>query len=178
MLGSRHVARRGAQLAPGRCPACGSREGLRSYDGLACLTLLSVPVLPLGWRHVWHECRRCGSARSLPARRWHELRLTTLSDALHACEAAPEDAAAARRALALVVDLHEARALAALSASIRAHLARDAGLLVELARAHGALGEDDAARACYRAALRLDLPPEARAPALAELAALQGLAAG
>lgn len=80
-IGTTYIGKSNHHVYEGTCEFCGQYGAISSYDTRMCFSVLFLPVVPLGQKHIFDQCSSCGRHRAMPLKKWHSARQEATEEA-------------------------------------------------------------------------------------------------
>ena len=150
-FGISHCGRRNVLRRRAVCPHCHSVATLTSCDARAYLSLLFLPLIPLGRKRVVDECETCGDKFTVPAEQWQLSKRERFEEARRQYEDKPRDPAAIEEIVATYEAFQDREAFLELAPRILRDVPGDTATLRLIGDGYLQFGRyDEAVRVLHR----------------------------
>ena len=93
----------------GECRHCHQETTLRSYDTTSYVTILYLPILPLGKKRIGRECSICGKHYRISLSKWLKQRDEDYTKMTETYERNPADVEAAKELIATIITYEDVK---------------------------------------------------------------------
>src|SRR5690242_12378373 len=125
----------------GTCEFCGRLTDLRSYDTTKFLVILMVPLVPLGEKRVFDQCKACKKHRVTSLKNFRQLRDREVGEASSEYRRSLRDPAKAEVALAKAVSFQAEEEFLSLAKDVERSLPANAALQARLGAGYAFFGK-------------------------------------
>ncbi|MBN1908456.1 MAG: hypothetical protein JW818_01840 [Pirellulales bacterium] len=154
-IGTMYYGKKNLETRSGVCEFCHRETLLDSYETRLWGIFLFIPVIPLGRKKIFDDCRVCRRHRVISLGKWQEIERDTTSQAIQQADANPDDPQAAMQLHATLVGFRrfeEARQLADIMAD---KFPENVDVLIHLGGWYVNTGQDSRGDALFARALAL-----------------------
>lgn len=155
-IGTWHVGRKNPFTAAGRCSACGNIADHASYDTRNWITVVFVPIIPLGARRVINHCPSCDRFHVVPLKKWNASKAKAADELERVVAGATADLPAVIDAIESAASFQDRAMFDEMAPAIANRFASDGPVLRELASAYLYFGDLDSAQEYGERALDAD----------------------
>jgi hypothetical protein len=144
------------------CEFCQALGELESYDTTLYITVLFVPLVPLGHKRILNKCPRCGKHRALALRKWEEAKAKDIAGLLEKLQTNPDDRELILAGLDVAQGYQDQILFDKLAGGLAVHRLEDAAIQARLGYAYGYFARPEEAEAAFRASLKAEDNPQIR----------------
>ena len=77
-IGTMYYGKRNLRTHPGKCDSCHKAVQLADYETTLFFVVLYIPLIPLGRKQLLNACPACQRHAMIPARKWQELKRSSI----------------------------------------------------------------------------------------------------
>ena len=161
-IGAKYFGMKNLEGYQGTCESCGKNTRLRSYDTFKAISVLFIPIIPLGEKKIIDDCSICGRHKVVSVKKWEKIKTESVNLAYDNWIQQPDNIETVNELLNTILYFRDEEKLNSISDQIYSRYSNNAGVMNYLGNIFMSFKQLSKAEEAYRKALQVDDNEEAR----------------